>query len=266
MGRRLALLEGRSGAKLLVRTPGGFVLTPSGEHILANVERMEAEALAAERAISGDDVRLEGLVRVTTVEAFGARIVTPALVLLRESHPSISIELIAENRSLSLARREADIAIRLAPFEQHEALVRRVADMAFGVYASESYLQKCGEPDWRRSAAGHHTISLQDDLAAVPEARWLREAASASSTSVVANSREVQLNACTWGLGLACLPRYLGDASPTLTLLRPPIAPPVRGVWIGVHRDLRNTPRVSAVLDVVTREIRARSAQLAPLD
>jgi DNA-binding transcriptional LysR family regulator len=264
MGRRLALLEGRAGAKLLQRTPRGFVLTPAGERILADVETMEAHALAAERAISGEDSRLEGLVRITTVETFGARIVTPALVPLHAAHPNIAIELITDTRPLSLARREADIAIRLAPFEQHDAIVQRVADMAFGLYASRAYLAVHGTPGWSDGGAGHRLIALQDDLAGIPEAQWLREIAPGAMRCVLANSRDVQLNACLAGLGLACLPRYLADDVPGLVRLRSPTSPPVRGIWLGVHRDMRHTPRIRAVLDILTTELGRRRGGLVP--
>jgi DNA-binding transcriptional LysR family regulator len=45
VGRRLASLESSLGARLLHRTPDGYVLTLAGEAILAQAERMEAEAL-----------------------------------------------------------------------------------------------------------------------------------------------------------------------------------------------------------------------------
>ena len=60
MGRRLAALEQRAGARLLQKTPRGYIPTAAGEAILGNVERIEAEALAVERRITGRDVRLEG--------------------------------------------------------------------------------------------------------------------------------------------------------------------------------------------------------------
>lgn len=264
MGRRLDALHTRIGTTLLLRTPSGFILTAAGEHILAGVERMEAEALNVERTISGEDARLEGLVRITTVEAFGARIVTPALAQLQDSYPAIAIELITGVRSLSLARREADLAIRLAPFEQQEAIVRRVADMAFGLYASEAYLETHGSPDWSRGAPGHRLIALQDDLAGLPEALWLQEIANAATRSLQANSRDVQVHACMAGLGLACLPRYLADDQPQITLMTPPIAPPLRGIWLGVHKDLQLTPRIRVVRDAVIAEIKANGSRLAP--
>ncbi|WP_336802066.1 LysR family transcriptional regulator [Kaistia sp. MMO-174] len=266
MGRRLEALHERIGAKLLQRTPAGFVLTSAGEAILPTVERMEAEALAIERTIGGEDIRLEGLVRITTVEAFGSEMIAPALAQLQERFPGIAVELITDNRALSLARREADIAIRLATFEQHRAVVQRVADMAFGLYASTRYLAERAMPDWADGAAGHRLITLQDDLANVPEALWLRATANAATPGLLADSRYVQLQACCAGLGLACLPRYLADRHANLKRLRPPTPPPARGIWLGVHEDLRRTPRIRATLDVLVAAIRAGSKSLSPAD
>jgi DNA-binding transcriptional LysR family regulator len=263
MGRRLEALHARIGAKLLQRTPAGFVLTPAGERILASVERMEFEANSVERAVSSEDVRLEGLVRLTTVETFGARIVIPALAALQSSHPGIAVELITDTRSLSLARREADIAIRLAPFEQHEAVVSKTAAMAFGLYAADAYLASHGDPDVD-AGAGHRLINFQEDLSGLAEAAWLRRIAANATTALRANSRDAQLNACVAGFGLAALPRYLADGIPGLRLLPTRIAPPVREVWLGVHKDMRATPRIRAVLEAVTSGIRTQAGKLSP--
>ncbi|WP_176695986.1 LysR family transcriptional regulator [Phenylobacterium immobile] len=265
MGRRLDALHARIGAKLLQRTPSGFALTPAGERILASVERMEFEANSVERTIGGEDVRLEGLVRVTTVETFGARIVVPALAGLQTSHPGIVVELITDTRSLSLARREADIAIRLAPFEQHAAVVSHIADMAFGLYAADAYLAAHGTPDLAvEGGAGHRLINFQDDLSGLAEATWIRRIAPKATPALKANSRDVQLNACVAGFGLAALPRYLADAVVGLRLLPTAVTPPVREVWLGVHKDMRATPRIRAVLEAVTTGIRAQARALSP--
>jgi DNA-binding transcriptional LysR family regulator len=266
MGRRIDGLHDRLGAKLLQRSPSGIILTPAGEQILAGVERMESEAHAIEGAIKGTDVRLEGVVRITTVEAFGAKIITPALTKLQASHPGIAVELITDDRSLSLARREADIAIRLAPFEQHDAIVRHVADMAFALYGAAGYLDAFGRPDWSLGAEAHRVIALQDNMASVPEAIWLREIAPAASRALLANSRDVQVEGCRSGLGLACLPRYLADRVSNLVLLEVPSPPPIRPVWLGVHKDLRDTPRIRAVLQSLTDGMKAQASILMPKD
>jgi DNA-binding transcriptional LysR family regulator len=250
MGRRLGHLQDRAGATLLERTPTGFRLTPTGAAILADVERMEESALALERTIAGDDCRLEGLVRVTTVEALAGHVLTPAFAALQAAHPGIVIELITDDRSLSLARREADIAVRLGRFEAHETVVRRVGEMAFAPYASAGYLARHGPPDWAAGAPGHRVVRVQDDLLATPDGQWLAERTRQAEPALLANSREVQLRAVMAGLGLGHLPCYLAQGQPGLVRLdvEPSI---VREIWMGVHRDTRSAPRIVAVQEAL---------------
>ncbi|HEX9641676.1 MAG TPA: LysR family transcriptional regulator [Candidatus Krumholzibacteria bacterium] len=68
VGRRMAAFEKRLGAKLFVQTPAGHVLSQTGTRLLEHAERMESDALAAERVASGRDSGLSGLVRITASE------------------------------------------------------------------------------------------------------------------------------------------------------------------------------------------------------
>ena len=58
------------------------------------------------------------------------------------------------------------------------------------------------------------------------------------------------------GLGLACLPRLIGDGTAGLERLEPPVPPPERRLWLGVHRDVRNLPRVRAAIGELTELFR----------
>jgi DNA-binding transcriptional LysR family regulator len=263
MGRRLDHLHGRAGATLLDRTPTGFRLTSTGAAILGEVERMEDAALSLERTISGEDQRLEGLVRVTTVDALAAHILTAGLKPLRDAHPGIVIEMITDNRSLSLARREADIAVRLGRFDAHETVVRKIGDMAFAVYASAAYLETHGRPDWVAGAPGHHIVRVQDDLLDTPDGRWFADRAVQAEPALLANSREVQLQGVMTGLGLGHLPCYLASRHPDLIRLDTG-APLTREIWMGVHRDTRHAPRIMAVQDMLVAAIATNKTRLAP--
>jgi DNA-binding transcriptional LysR family regulator len=264
MGRRLEALHAQAGVRLLQKTPEGFVLTQAGERVLASVERIEVEALSVERAITGEDERIAGEVRITTVDSFGARVVIPILQKLRERQSELQIELIADIRSLSLSRREADIAIRLAEFQQHEVVVSHVADMAFGLYASRSYLEHYGMPDMNDGCADHAVIALQQDLALVPEAKRLAQVAPRAAVALRSNSREIQLQAVRAGYGIAFLPCYLAADVEGLVELAAPGGRVLRGLWLGVHRDTRHVPRIRLVLDHLTRGLKANAARLMP--
>lgn len=257
MGRRLAAMEKRIGARLLQRTPTGYALTPPGEAVLGNAERAEAEVLAAERAITGRDVALEGVVRLTTVDTLAARIVAPALAALQEKHPGIVVELVPDTRSLSLSKREADIALRMTRFEGHEVATRRVGAVAMGLYATAQWIEPAKRGDVR-------LVTVLDDQAHLPEAKLLREVFPNASIGFRSNSREVQLHATLAGAGVAALARYRADLEPSLVRLKNPKWELVRDIWLGVHIDMRHMPRVRAVADTVIEALKENSSVLNP--
>jgi DNA-binding transcriptional LysR family regulator len=249
VGRRLEGMHQRAGVTLLQKTPTGFVLTSAGSRILANIERMENEALAAELAITGEDSRLSGVVRITTVDLFASRFIAPSLIELKRRHPGIVIELDTDTRSLSLSRREADIALRLVRFEQHDVVVRKVAEMPFGIFASEAYLAEHGRPDFAAACPDQRILTLQEDQLHLPEAAWFTTMAAAADVALRSNSRDVLLRCARSGLGMVCLPLYMADEVSELVRLPTPEREPVREVWLGVHRDIRQTPRIRVVVD-----------------
>jgi DNA-binding transcriptional LysR family regulator len=65
----------------------------------------------------------------------------PRLPDLYARHPGLDVALVGSNDNLNVARREADIAIRLARPESGDFLIRKLADVGFAVYAPAA-----GEP------------------------------------------------------------------------------------------------------------------------
>jgi DNA-binding transcriptional LysR family regulator len=264
VGRRLEGLESRLGAGLLKRTPDGYVLTPAGVRVLENAERIEREAHALERQVTGFDTRVGGSVRVTTIETFGAVILAPLFAELWRRLPDVSVELLTDNRSLSLFKREADIAVRLTRPEQHDLIFKRIGNVGFAVYASKAYLRQHGSPDFTTGCDGHTIITLHQDLLSFPDARWSAKLTSRAKPAFVSNSRNVHVEAALAGVGLACLPYYLADRHAELVRLETPSRAPTREVWLAVHRDMRRTPRIRAVFDAIAAGVNARASILNP--
>jgi DNA-binding transcriptional LysR family regulator len=254
VGRRLDALHKRAGVRLLQKTPSGYVLTPAGEHILANVQTMEAEALAVELAVTGDDVRLGGIVRVTMVSLIATKVIAPTLADFHARYPDIVIEINVDPHPLNLARREADIALRIGKFDQNDVIVRKVGEFTMSVFAAPDYLAKYGTPDFTNGAPGHRKVTAGVDFMSGSTFGWFEGLTSRATVTLRANM-EVQIEACREGLGLGCLPDYVAEDMPGLVKVDAPAAPP-RELWLGVHRDLHGAPRIRAVLDHITATMR----------
>jgi DNA-binding transcriptional LysR family regulator len=251
MGRRLQAMESRIGARLLERHPRGYVLTSLGETVLGNVERIEAEVIATERAISGRDVALEGVVRVTCVDVVASRILAPAIANLQCTHPKITVELNTDARTLNLNRREADIAVRLARFEGSELIVKKLGEMGSGFFASASYIEKYGMPNIENSAQ-HSIISVLDDQAHLSDAKALKTALPEARIAVNTNSRETMIHAAKNSIGICCVPLERAREESDLVQIDLNVEIPAREVWLGVHKDMRHMPRIRAVIDAIS--------------
>lgn len=265
MSRRLAALEARAGAQLLQKTPDGYRPTAAGEAILGPVERIEAEADTVARTITGTDLRLAGSVRITTIDTLAAHVLMPVLSGFAQRYPDIELELLTDARNLDLTRREADVALRLAPFTQPGVVARRLARIGFGVYASAAYLERHGPPDFVNGAAGQRLVLPLGELLQSPEMRWFTACTHAAVAGLRCNSRQAARAGIEAGLGIGCLARYLGDGRGLVRLDAGP-PPPARELWYGVHEDIRHTARIRALAASLAEGFAASAARLDPPD
>ena len=256
VGRRIAALERRLGAKLYVRRPEGFVLSDAGGQMLEHAERIERDVLAAELRVSGRDAGLRGVVRITASEWLCTSVLSPLLSDLLARHPQLEIELVADTRHLNLARREADLALRPRRFEHQAIIQRALASIEFGLYAAPRYLATHGNPRGG-DGAGHVVIGMLDGVGDVVR-DWLTQTLPRATRSVRTNGRDAMVSLASSGVGLACLARVVGDGVPALQRVDVGSTPTAPMLWLGIHRDARATPRIRAVVSHVTAQIKER--------
>jgi DNA-binding transcriptional LysR family regulator len=264
VGRRITAFELSLGAKLFLSAPSGQRLSATGQRMLAHAEQMESSALAAEHIAAGRDMGLSGRVCITASEWLLRSVVGPLLAPLLANQPGLELELLADARHLSLVRREADLALRPSRFEQPEIVQRQIATLAFGLYASDSYLTRHGPPDFSRQCEGHPLIAMSKALGKVPDVDWLPTFAAKANIVARSNGREPMATMAASGIGLTVLPRILGDATPGLRLLATPTPAPERPLWLGVHRDARSVPRMKACVRYLSESIARLRGALRP--
>ncbi len=262
--RRLNALEEATGVRLFERLPGGsYAPTPAGERMAAAAERIETEATALDREIAGRDHRLTGRLRVTASETLAYRLLTQQIARFRRAHPGILVELAIDNRLLSLSRREADIALRVMRPREGDLYGRKLADIAWSVYAQKDLLRTLPPLQGLR-LDGYPLIGWEAGVTGINTADWLGRHAPDSSIVYRTSSLVNQLTAAKAGIGIAVLPCYLGDPEADLVRLVPgPIPALDRELWIVTHADLRRTARVRAFFDVVGEGIAGARGLLA---
>jgi DNA-binding transcriptional LysR family regulator len=253
VGRRLAVLEERIQARLFDRTPDGYILTPSGRDLLPHAERIEAETQGIEREVVGADQRHSGNVRVTVTEMLATRFIAPHLPRFFARYPDITLELECTNRTVSLSRREADIALRLARPREDNVVTRRMASIPLALYASRTYLDRRGTPsDPETSLAGHDAMLFADSRLFRVENAWFVPRLDGAKIALRSDSVSSIYAAAAAGLGIALLPRAVADDDADLARLDTKTAPEPRVIWQAVHADLQRSARIRAVLDFLT--------------
>lgn len=235
--RRLKAAEAALGARLFERRDGVLRPTKAGEAAVARAAQVEEEVRVLERGIGGADAAVAGTVRFTAVPILANRLLIPAAPTLLARHPELRLELIAEPRNLSLTRREADVALRLARPETGAALARRIGRLDYAVYGP--HRRKRGDLAW---------ITYEEGLSHLPQARFIA-AQEQAIAPLLLNDAEAIVQAVRAGLGKSLLPCFVGDHEPGFERLGRVVL--ARDIWLMVHRDLRTQARVAAVIDWV---------------
>lgn len=242
VARRIDQAEQRLGARLFERNRGVLCPTKAGAVVVTGAERIELEVQAVENTVSGVDQLAAGSVRLTSVPIIANRVLVPALPRLIRDHPQLQLELIAEPRDLSLTKREADIALRLArPSREVRALARRIGRLDYAVYG-----RSVGRMDllpW---------ITYEDSMGDLPQARWIADTAIRGQQAlahVMVNDAETLLESLKAGLGKSLLPVIIGEQEPDLVRLSDGPTPISRELWLMVHPELRQLTRIRVVVD-----------------
>lgn len=187
---------------------------------------------------------LSGQVRLAAGRVLAERFLIDRLRAFHERYPAIDLEVIGGSRIVSLAKREADLALRYGLPKDSELVARRLATLTFGLYASPAYREKV--------SAGQTPafIGFDENSEFIAEAKWLDRQFSDYRFSFRSSSQTTQAAAARAGYGIALLPKYVAAVhEPALVQVALGRRLPERDVWLIIRRDLAKVPRIKAVAD-----------------
>ncbi len=249
--RRVAALEAAYGTGLFDKQPGGYVLTAAGDEMHRVALTVEEELAAANRRLSGRDTQLSGTVRVTTIDILAMHFLPRHLAAFRGLYPGMRVDLLIAEASLSLTRREADVAIRSTNKPPENLVGRVVAGLAFAVYGSADYLDRTAADPGRRDWAGRDWVGLDETFDHTRMAQWFKRTVAPERVGHRVNSVAVLVEAVRAGAGLGLLPCGLADRMPELCRLGGLVEEVETKIWLLTHGDLRHMARVRAFLDFI---------------
>jgi DNA-binding transcriptional LysR family regulator len=242
VSRRLAALEAALDVPLVDRLPRSCRLSETGRRVFERAVEMEASAHGIARLAKAAHTPLVGRVTLSAPPVLVAHLLAEHLARFRTAHPDIRLSLSAQGQQVSLSRREADIAVRLVQPDEAGTVTRKVGTMAFGLYAHRSYVHLAAPERWQ-------FIAFDQSFADMPQQAWLLGIAGDRPVACELNHISEHLIAVRAGAGVAGLPCFLGERDRDLVRIHEDAPSFTRDIWLAVHRDLRKTPAMRAVMD-----------------
>lgn len=252
VARRVRSVEQNLRTPLFLRNKSGtYKPTDVGSAVILLAEKMERSGDQISQTVGKFSNRLYGTVRITAVPMIINRILVPNVAEFRTANPDLTLELIPEQRNLSLSQREADLALRFARPETGgiQIKARKIGDLAFAVYRSA--LGTSGaphNPQW---------IGYDDAHSHLPQARWMQARPEVSKTDfpcLRVSDAETAIEAVVAGLGWSVLPVIIANRDHRLQRVEYDTSTklPVREVWMLSHVDQAGQNAIQAAKDWLT--------------
>jgi len=164
LSRRLKELERYVGAPLFFRISSGVKLTEEGEALRRSAEGMVRSFESFQRELSLRVGDRSCAIKVSASEGLTKHWLLPRVRKLRALNSHIRLEITSTVQQQNLASSDLDFVIRMGHPGDNELIGRRVATVAFGIFASESYLAEHPAPRTLADLIDHELIGSSADF------------------------------------------------------------------------------------------------------
>lgn len=256
ISRRLSAAESTLQTPLFIRTTSGYQATAAGLTFLEHAQSIQGHIHQMLHSTQNNAHSVSGTVRITSVDFIFSLWLVKYLAGFKQQYPELCLELLNDNRDLSFSQSEADIAIRLARPKRDAALfMRKVGEMGWAVYGHPEHMP-LASADWPQQA----WLSYTDDLAHVPEMRWLQQLQLSKPAILQSNHLETLIQACKNGIGLAILPCIFANDAGLKQLSDRPVV--FREIWLLSHRQTAQLARFETLYQWLLQQFVADAALL----
>ena len=246
VGRQIAALERELDAALFLRQPRGFVLTETGQALIAHARVMHDSVRQIALTAAGQQSVLDGTVRIAASVTMAYGHLPGIIAAIRRAEPGIQIDVVASDASSNLIWREADIAIHMYRPLQLELVTQYLGTLDLGLFATPAYL--AGRPPLTaQNLAQFDFVGFDADPRIIEGFRENGLAIDRSFFGVRCDDPVVYWELVRAGCGIGFGQTSLGARDPLLQAVPHDIQLPTLPVWLTAHSTMRRTPRVRRV-------------------
>ena len=249
--RHIDALEKRLGTKLFQRHARGYTPTEAGQDLLTVAQTTDEQFAQLASRIKGLGETVSGELVVTSIAGLSDLLV-PVLSQFQAQYPGILLRFLTDMRVFRLDYGEAHVAIRAgAAPEEPDNVVRPLARIRTGLYASRGYAERHGLPESEADFPAHRFITTDASDSRAPFYRWMRDRVPADRLTFRATELASFESAIRAGLGIGFMAAFKASRDPDLIEVMPPIPEWDAPLWLVTHVDLHRTRKVQAFLAVL---------------
>lgn len=158
ISKAIASLEKRLGVALFNRSTRNVTLTDQGQRYYDRTKPLMDEMDEADGELASSTLNVSGLVRIAAASTFGRLHVLPLIPDLLSQHPGLQVDLVLSDFVRDLVEDRIDLAIRVGPVNEPDAVVRCVARTPLVCVGSRRYFEQHGTPKSPAELVDHNCL------------------------------------------------------------------------------------------------------------
>ena len=162
ISKAIGALEKRLGVMLFNRSTRSVTLTDQGQRYYDRTKPLVDEMDEADSELTSSTLNIAGEIRIAAAATFGRLHVLP-LYQTFVTHPGLQVDMILSDTVRDMVEDRIDLAIRVGPVNEPDAVVRRVTGTPLVCVGSRRYFEQHGMPKTPAELVNHNCL-LYDGL------------------------------------------------------------------------------------------------------
>jgi DNA-binding transcriptional LysR family regulator len=158
VSKAIGALEKRLGVRLFNRSTRSVTLTDQGRRYYDRAKPLVEELDEADSELTSSTLNIAGQIRIAAAATFGRLHVLPLVPELLSLHAGLEVDLILSDGMRDMVEDRIDLAIRVGPVNEPDAIVRRVTGTPLVCVGSGRYFEQHGIPNTPAELVNHNCL------------------------------------------------------------------------------------------------------------
>jgi DNA-binding transcriptional LysR family regulator len=158
ISKAVGALEKRLGVMLFNRSTRSVTLTDQGQRYYDLAKPLVDELDEADSELTSSTLNVAGQIRIAAASTFGRLHILPLIPDLLSLNPGLQIDLVLSDFVRDMVEDRIDLAIRVGPVNEPDAIVRRVASTPLVCVGSRRYFEQHAIPKTPAELVDHNCL------------------------------------------------------------------------------------------------------------